>query len=158
MITLKRVRVGRRPARARDTLVGINVALGSAVVVAAAFVSSIVPASASGVRLVPVALALAGFAAVAVDVTAAAAVTVLAYLVLDGFLVNELGELTWRGAGDVWRFLALVAAAVFGLGIGALHRWVRQRRRFAPLEAWANEGQATAEAPMTVREKEWHGA
>jgi hypothetical protein len=158
MITSKRVRVSRRPARARDTLVGINVALGSAVVVVAAFASAVVPASASGVRLALVALALAGFTAVAVDVTAAAVVTVLAYLVLDGFLVNELGKLTWRGAPDVWRFLVLGAAAVVGLGIGALHRLVLQRRRFAPLEAWANEGQATAKTPMTTKKKEWHGA
>jgi hypothetical protein len=122
MISSGRIRVGRRSAKDRGTPVGINVALGSAVVVVAAFASAVIPASAFPVRLGLVVLVVAGFAAVAVDIAAAVVVTVLAYLVLDGFLVNEFGQLTWQGVQDLWRFSALVAAAVLGLGVGGLRR------------------------------------
>jgi hypothetical protein len=69
---------------------GINVALGSLVVVVAAFAAAVVPASVPVVRLGLVALAVVVFAVVAVDVAAAAMVVVLAYLVLDGFLVGAV--------------------------------------------------------------------
>jgi hypothetical protein len=150
------MRAGRRPAREYDTPLGISVGLGSVVAVVAALASAGFPASASGVRLGLFALALAGFAALTVDVTAAAVVTVIGYLVFDGFLVNALGELTWRGAPDVRRFLILVAAAVVGLGVGMLRRWIRQLRRFAPLEAWANASETTAQTPAAATEKELH--
>src|SRR5690349_15596653 len=101
MISSVRVRAGRRLAHDDDTPLGIHVGLGSVVVVVAALASAGFPASASAIRLGLFALALAGFAEVAVDVTAAAVVTVIGYLVFDGFLVNELGELTWRGGPDV---------------------------------------------------------
>src|SRR2546429_604685 len=73
-------------SREPDTPTGISIGLGCVVVVAAALVAALVPASAGGVRLGVLAVALAGFAAVAVDPSAAAFVTVTGFLVFDGFL------------------------------------------------------------------------
>ena len=156
MIGSGRARAGRRPGWDRGTPVGIHVAAGSTAVVLAALAAAAVPTWASGVRLAMVALMVAGVAAVALDVVAVVAVTVVAYLVLDGFLINQLGELTWRGGADEWRLLTLASAAGVGLAAGALRRRVRQSRRFAPLEARATAGRAPA--AMTTTKEEWHSA
>jgi hypothetical protein len=48
------------------------------------------------------------------DVTGAVVVVIYAALSADGFVVNQLGVLTWDPA-DVWRLGALVGAALLGL-------------------------------------------
>lgn len=142
----------RRPAAEPGVPIGVNVAGGSAVMVVAALVAAAVPESAAGVRLGVVAVALAAFTVVTVDLRAAAVVTVLGYLVMDGFLVNRMGELSWRGAADIRRFAILAAGALAGLGVGAVRRRVAEHRRFAPVEAWANNQR------IDLDEGEWHGA
>jgi hypothetical protein len=93
-----------------DTPTGISAAIGAGMLVVAAFLSAALPPSAGDVRLGVLALALAGFAALTVDPRAVAAVGVLAFLVLDGFLVNQLGELSWHGQADQTRLLILAGA------------------------------------------------
>jgi len=151
-------------SREPDTPTGISIGLGCVVVVAAALVAALVPASAGGVRLGVLAVALAGFAAVAVDPSAAAFVTVTGFLVFDGFLVNRLGQLSWHGADDLHRLELLAVASLLGHGVGTAYRWVVERRRYAPVERWANRGPAAEATPeeadplAMVDEKGWHGA
>jgi MFS family permease len=144
--------------RAGDaTPVGIAIAGGAVLVVVAAFVSAAIPAAASGVRLGVFAAALAGFAALAVDLVAVAAVTGLAALVFNGFLVNQLGELSWHGAADAGRLAVLGVAAAVGLVAGAGYRAVRRallwRVRHRQVAQWVAETQVEmdSEWPGLVR-------
>src|SRR5262249_42783138 len=66
-----------------------------------------------------------------INVMAAAVIAILAFLVFDGFLVNQLGELSWHGNQDAWRLLTFVAAAGLGLGLGVTYRAVRRWRVWA---------------------------
>jgi H+/gluconate symporter-like permease len=118
---------------------GIAVALGSAVIVVSAFVSAAVPASVGTVRLGPVAVALAGFAALTVNPAAVAAVGGLGFLVFDGFLVNQLGELSWHGPADVRRLMVLAAAGVLGIGTGTAYRAVRRMRAWRRRSEWIGD-------------------
>src|SRR4051812_30330915 len=96
-------------ARARTPL-GIDVAAGTALVVAAAFAAGLIPATDGSARIVVLAVAVGLFAAWTVDAVAVAAVTVLAWLVDNGFLVDRLGQLGWHGWPDAYRIAALVLA------------------------------------------------
>ncbi len=42
------------------------------------------------------------------------------WLMFDGFVVNQFGELRWHGAGDAVRLLILLAVAVMSSGVQAL--------------------------------------
>jgi hypothetical protein len=113
-----------RPLLERNGPTGIAVTMGSAVVVVSAFVSAAVPASAGALRLGLVAVSLAGCAALTINPVAVAAVGVLAFLVFDGFLVNQFGELSWQGAADARRLVVLATAGVLGLVAGMAYRAV----------------------------------
>jgi hypothetical protein len=132
------VRRARREPATPAVATGFAVALGTTVVVVAAFAAELVPAPASGLRLGLMAVALAACAVVTANLRAAALVMVIGYLVFDGFLANRMGELTWTGAPDVRRLCVLAAGTGVGLVAGAARRWLWRQRRFAPLEAWAN--------------------
>ncbi len=156
--------LGLRPGRSRDTVgtpVGINVAAGVVVMVAAALAAALVPQSAPAARLGLMALALAAFASLAVDLTAVVMVGGLGYLIVNGFLVNGLGELSWHGAAEVWRLVALGAAALGGLGGGAMYRAARRARlwrlRREQVAIWAEE-MPVREMPVRWDEEETHGA
>jgi MFS family permease len=135
------LRAGRRPARERDTPVGINVAIGLAVVVVAGLVSAAVPQSAGAVRLGLFAVALGLFAATTVDPPAVVLVGVFGFGIFDGFLIDQLGELGWHGAADVVRLLVLLAAAMCGLVVGVVYRGTCRARvwraRQEHVENWA---------------------
>jgi hypothetical protein len=105
-----------------ETPAGILIAIGAVTVVAAAALAGEVPVADSGLRLAVMAAAIAAYAAFSVDIVAVAAVVPLAWLVQDGFLLDRYGVLVWRGWSDVARLGLLVAAALVGLGIGALRR------------------------------------
>jgi hypothetical protein len=128
---------------------GINVAVGCVVLVVAAFVAGAVPAWATVGRLVPVLLGLAGFAAVTIDPLAAVAMVGVAFLIVNGFLVNRLGELSWHGVSDLWSLCAMTAAAGGGLGAGvarrAVRRWWLWRSRVQQIERWANQAALTGD-------------
>src|SRR5262245_9604087 len=88
------------------TTAGIEVAVGTAVAVGAAGIGALLPAG--GWAFVPVAVALAGFAAWARRPSALVAVGVLAYLIIDGFLVNQYGEISWHGMTDMYRLAGVI--------------------------------------------------
>jgi MFS family permease len=146
------------PGRAADApAVGLVIGGGAAWMVAAAFVSAAVPATAPGGRLAVLAVALAGFAALTVDLVAVAAVAGLAALVCNGFLVNQLGVLSWHGTADAVRLAVLAAAAAVGLAAGAGHRFVRRARlwraRHRQVSQWIAEATVEMESasPGLVR-------
>jgi MFS family permease len=128
---------------------GFGIAAGSAIVTASAMVAAAVPASAAVARLAVVAVPLAVFVASPVTVAAAAATGVLAFLVVDGFLVNTLGQLSWHGAVDGWRLLTLAAAVVAGLLAGAVYRDVRRRLCWRRWMRWVTTQPRTTEDLIT---------
>jgi hypothetical protein len=89
---------------------------------------------------------LAGFAALTVDPRAVAAVGVLAFLVFDGFLVNQLGELSWHGQADQTRLLILAGAGTAGVAVGTAYRGVRRLRVWRRRSEWVAAQVADAAA------------
>jgi hypothetical protein len=127
---------GARPstpvAALARTPVGIDVGIGAAVVVAAGLVAAAVPAADGWARVAVLAVVTGLFAALTVDPVAVAVMVLLAWLVDDGFLVDRLGQLGWRGWPDLYRFAALVAAGGLGLAAGGTRLLIvraRARRR-----------------------------
>jgi hypothetical protein len=121
-------------------------------VVAAALVAAPIPSTHSGWRFAVVAVAVGLFAALTLDGLALAGVAVLGWLVVNGFLVDRLGELSWHGSSDLYRMLLLVVAGAFGLAVGEIFR------RLVVLRAvWMAEPREGAPA-MDVDEEERHGA
>lgn len=135
------------PLPERNPPTGIAIALGSAVIVVSAFVSAAVPESAAAVRIGLVALALAGFAALTINPVAVTAVGGLGFVVFDGFLVNQLGDLSWHGPADVRRLMVLAAAGVLGLGAGTAYRAVHRMNSWRRRSKWVAAQVRDAEAP-----------
>jgi hypothetical protein len=111
----------------QPTPVGINVGVGSLLMVCAGLAGA--AGAGDGWRLSVVAFALAGFAAVTQDQLALAPVALLGFGILNGFLVNRYGQLSWHGSADLWRLMVLVMAGAVGLGLGAGYRELRDWRR-----------------------------
>jgi MFS family permease len=145
---------GWPPAPAKNsaqTPVGINLAVGAAMVVAAALVAALLPAAQTGWRFAVVALAVGLFAALTLDQFALAGVALLGWLVTNGFLVDRLGELSWHGSADLYRILLLVVVGAVGLAVGEVCR------QLAALRArLAGRGPGTA-AATDIDEEEGHG-
>jgi hypothetical protein len=117
---------GRMPrlerTRSDRTPVGIHLGAGMAAVLVAMIVAAMIPTSVGAGRLAPVAVALIVTGAYTVDPAAVAFVATVAYLLVIGFLVNRYGILTWHGAPDMYRLLAIVVSAGAGLLLGAVRR------------------------------------
>jgi hypothetical protein len=98
------------------TPAGIAVAGGTAVIVGTALAAALVRPEDDVLRVALMAIALAVFAA---TTTARPIVMValvpLSWLVVNGFLVDRYGVLTWHGPADIYRLLALASAAGAGL-------------------------------------------
>ena len=106
------------------TPLGISATMGAVVVVIASFVAAAVPGADPGLRLALVAAAVGGVALATPDPPALGVVLIVAFGLLNGFLVNRLGDLSWHGAADVRRLAVLVLAAACGLVLGwAYRRW-----------------------------------
>jgi hypothetical protein len=105
--------------------VGLTIAGGVTALVGAALATSLTPSRDSMLRVGLVAVALAAFAAYTGEPLAMAALVPLAWLIVNGFLVDRYGELAWHGWADVYRAVVLAAASVVGLAVFA-------RRRKAP--------------------------
>jgi hypothetical protein len=73
-------------------------------------------------RFAVMVVAVAGFAALTAGVRNVAAIVLLAWLVVNGFLVDRFGDLAWHGRADVVRAVLLVAAGGLGLAAGACVR------------------------------------
>ena len=102
--------------------------------VGATLLASMVPSADAGWRLAVVACAVGAFAAATTNVLAVPCTVALAWLFVNGFLVDRFGELSWHGAADVMRALMLVLAGGVGQVVG--HAWrlwllFRRDRRFA---------------------------
>ena len=134
------------------TPVGINLAAGAAMVVAAALIAATIPAADAGWRFAVVALAVGLFAALTLDQLALAGVALLGWLVVNGFLVDRFGELSWHGSADLYRMLLLVVSGAFGLAVGEVYRQLAALRARWMAEAW--EGTTATD----VNEEERHGA
>jgi hypothetical protein len=104
------------------------VALGAVAVVAAGFFAVLIPASDAGWRFGVIAVTVGLFAAVTLDQLALAAVTILGFLVFNGFLTDQFGQLAWHGSVDLWRLSLLVVAAAWGLAVGEAYRWIASKR------------------------------
>jgi hypothetical protein len=68
------------------------------------------------------------FAVVTLDQRALAGVALLAWLLMNGFLENRLGELSWHGSFDLFLLMVLVLAGAVGLALGEVYRAVRELR------------------------------
>ncbi|MGI5240898.1 hypothetical protein [Dactylosporangium sp. CA-139066] len=116
---------------------GITLAAGSAAVVATALFAAAATAPSQPVaRLVAMALCVAAIGAFGGNLAAALATAGIAWSVLDGFLVNRLGELTWHGPADVVRLGVLAGVAVAGWLGARSHRAARHRRHVVRMRAW----------------------
>lgn len=134
------------------TPVGINLAAGTGMVIAAALLAAPIPFAHTGWRFAVVALAVGLFAALTLDQLALAAVALLGWLVVNGFLVDRFGELSWHGSADLYRMLLLVVAGAFGLAAGEAYRQLAALRT-----RWMAAALEEAEA-KDVEEEERHGA
>lgn len=123
-------RVGRAErVRSVDTgaPAGIKLGAGAAAVVTAVVVAAALPKPSQAGRLAIVAGTTGLFGAVALDLASLVGVTVIAWLLVNGFLVNQLGVLTWHGPADLGRLGVLAGAAAVGLAVGGLRRGRRVR-------------------------------
>lgn len=132
---------GRSPRIDVDTgtPVGINVAVGAVTISMAMVAAATVPITDPQWRCAPVAVAMGLFAAGTFDWRAVALIVVPAWMVMNGFLVNHLGELSWHGWADLDRFLVLVVAGGVGLAVASAHRGLKDRRERWPLGAAVHE-------------------
>ena len=113
---------GHGSVRAGGTPLGISATMGAVVVVIASFVAAAVPSADPGLRLALVAAAVGGVALVTPEPPALGLVLTVAFGLLNGFLVNRLGDLSWHGTADLARLSVLVLAATCGLVLGWCYR------------------------------------
>ncbi|MGY0237158.1 hypothetical protein [Longispora urticae] len=152
------IRPGGWAPVAEETPLGINIALGSALLLVTAFLAAMVPGSEPVVRYAVLVLAVALFAAVTGDAFALGFVVLVGFAIFNGFLVNRLGELSWHGLTDMLRLGALVLAATTGLAAGEAYRLVRRHREPRP---WVNRPEIPGASELSgtsFNEEEKHGA
>ena len=152
---------GRMPrserTRSDRTPVGIHLGAGMAAVLVALIVAGMIPASVGAGRLAPVAVALIVTGAYTVDPAAVAFVATVAHLLVIGFLVNRYGVLTWHGAPDMYRLLAIVVSAGAGLLLGAVRRRVRRPPPLVVPAEWIATHAGVAKAIKNVNKEEFPG-
>jgi hypothetical protein len=119
---------------------GIETGLSAAGVLVGTIVAACLPTSLGDWRLTPVAAALVVTGAWVRHVRVLALAALVASLVVDGFLVNRLGELSWHGTADAFRLCVAAGSAGLGLLLGTLHRrWHRPPPLIVP-PGWTVEG------------------
>ncbi|MGZ4626061.1 MAG: hypothetical protein ACXV3S_07185 [Kineosporiaceae bacterium] len=116
---------------AREVPLGITMSTGTLAVVVCCAVPSIVTGPGVDARLGVLAVGLAAFAASVVDLAAVAISVGVGFLLFDGFVEGDHGDLVWRGRADLVRFGVLCLAGALGLLLGVLRR--RRERRHAAL-------------------------
>jgi hypothetical protein len=130
------------------TPAGLLLAGGAAVMVGAVAVAAMVPHQYAGARVALVALALAGLAAVTGEWRTVTATVVLAAFMVNGFLVNIMGDLSWHGLPDLWRIGTLAGAAVAGLTAHVIRARLRRPARpvvVRPAVVWSTLAVARAD-------------
>jgi K+-sensing histidine kinase KdpD len=83
-------------------------------VAASLLAAAMFPPPADTGRLAVLTFATVAFAAVISNPRAALAAAGIGWLVLNGFLLNQYGELHWSGWADFFRIVVLLTAAVLG--------------------------------------------
>lgn len=126
---------------------GINLCVGMLALVTGDFVAARVPASDMGLRCAVVAVALMLIGATTVDWQAVLALLIPGWLLLNGFLINRLGELSWHGWPDVYRLSALAGAGLVGLIAGEIRRGMGEVRERDRLGVLVHEMSMTARSP-----------
>jgi len=123
--------------------VGINIAVGAVLITMVTLIAAQVPVASAGWRYGLVEASVGVFAAFTLDPAAVLFLVLATWMIVNGFLVDRSGDLSWHGSADVYRFLILVAVGVAGLGIGEISRRVsdlRERWRLgAVVEAISRE-------------------
>jgi hypothetical protein len=116
---------------------GLLVGAGAATAVVATMVAATIPVAHSGWRFAVVAVAVGAFAALTRDRLAVACTGTLAWLLVNGFLVDRFGELSWHGRADAYRTLMIVVTAALGLVAGEMAQlWLARRRRRRLTVGW----------------------
>jgi len=111
------------PVRARSAPeLGIDIGIGAVAVVTAGLIAAAVPAADQPWRFAVMAIAVVVFAALSGERLAVACTAGLAWLVVNGFLIDRFGELSWHGPTDLYRAVMLILAGVLGLLIAAVRR------------------------------------
>ena len=113
---------------AGDVPFGINVAISTSAALAAAVVGALIPTGDPGWRVVPMCIALAAAGWATVDLAAGAIGAVVGFLLVNGFLINRLGNLSWHGSADAYRLAAVAACVGLGWAAGVARRLIRNRR------------------------------
>jgi hypothetical protein len=113
---------------------GLTLAGGALVVVGVAALAALL-AQTPGPRLGLLTAAVLVITAVTGDARAAIGVSVMAWAVGNGFLVNRLGELSWHGRLDTWFVIGLLSAVSIGMIIADTRYSARNRRRWHPFAA-----------------------
>jgi hypothetical protein len=152
---------GRMPrserTRSDRTPVGIQLGAGMAAVLVALIVAAMIPASVGVGRLAPVAVALIVTGVYMVDPAAVAFVAIVAYLLVIGFLVNRYGVLTWHGAPDMYRLLAIAVSAGAGQLLGAVRRRVRRPPPLVIPAEWIATQAGVPKAMKSINKEEFPG-
>lgn len=147
---------GDKSVRSGDddrTPVGINIAVGAVVISVAIYLAAWLPVADAYWRCASVAVAVGAFAAITLDRLALVALLLPTWMIMNGFLVNRLGDLSWHGTADLYRFLALAGVGGLGLILGEITRQVRGMR-----ERWRLGVVAGAMATTEFDKKEGHRA
>jgi hypothetical protein len=118
------------------SLNGLHLGAGAVLTAAAVTLACLLPPSAGDWRVGVVAATTGLFAAATGDVLVLLGVTVIAGLLVDGFLVDQLGVLAWHGPADLIRLALLVGAGTAGLLVRAVHG---HRRAVLPTSAFEEE-------------------
>ena len=84
------------------TPVGINIAVGAVVISVATYLAAWLPVADATWRCAVVAAAVGAFAAFTLDRLALAALLLPTWMIMNGFLVNRLGDLSWHGTADLY--------------------------------------------------------
>jgi MFS family permease len=101
---------------------GIGIGLGAVTAVTAGLLAAAVPVAEQPMRFGLMVAAVAIFAALIADPVAVGCAAGLAWLVVNGFLVDRFGELSWHGPADVYRAVMLIVAGVLGLFAARVRR------------------------------------
>nr|BFE59076.1 hypothetical protein GCM10020063_036020 [Dactylosporangium thailandense] len=120
---------------------GITLAAGAGAVVATALVAAAATAPDEPVpRLVAMAAVVAAAGGLGGNLIAVPGTAAIAWTVLNGFLVNRLGVLTWHGSADAIRLSVLAGAALAGWLAARAHLAGRHRRDVLRMRTWLNGG------------------
>jgi len=105
---------------------GFALTAGFAAVFVGTAAAAVIPRHDPALRTAVVAGFVAVGAALSATLAGAAGTAGMGWLFTNGFLVNGLGDLAWRGVADLIRVAVFVAAAVAGLALG--RAWQRRGR------------------------------